>query len=717
MVNPFELETMAMLERTLNYAHTGSARVLTRTLMDRAWLSISVVKDGLPCISNTFIQPGSLASGMVSIRQDTWPVHPGTQMPLTSSQRSQELTYGKPHYAVRQSHSSRSHITDHGHNAGCVLLFVYRIMDMGVNVGCGTFVDRLSQSYLASFTINLAMKYMPISGTMESIELNPVHRVATYAAVVAMKSLVNDVKTLVKTCVLSELTPIIEEGGLELAAAVSRRNALFRWFKSDNPLSMDQDAHPSLIEAVAPPVNGVMELTPTCPSSVSVSKFVEDVLAHCTALNPRRKPPFIADGQFLHVTRATIRELTTFGTRHGLAHDSIRQTIQEAFVSACHTVKINHVPWSTPRIVGRRGAPSSQVVHNVWLSLGAKNPKGPPVSAVIRAHNNTPAAIAQRSSQKTIAEDGRGEWSALNVSLKSFHTVLHKVIPPREISEGSPDTGSNEAYILEGYTYARDIFDMSKPLHLLALVASIACAGLLPNVWPSKDQLRDKPSCPSQYRAFIRTLDWEFRESRARGVTDTQIFVKMVTGYIICMYDEESPIMTRSRSKEKGIGIKKWMVKHSRWLGLHWETNQLNFSLTGAKGITSLLLCRLGIAKIMTHRAFASAQWHIDISPLSKAEINVLYDNVISRLKKDPKYGGYDAVQYMMGTKIADILAKSGFVHRRPTPETIENNKSGGSNLKRTQREWEQEEEEKIVYVNADVAGIQVQKRKVSRAY
>lgn len=159
VVNPFELETMAMLERTLNYAHTGSARVLTRTLMDRAWLSISVVKDGLPCISNTFIQPGSLASGMVSIRQDTWPVHPGTQMPLTSSQRSQELTYGKPHYAVRQSHSSRSHITDHGHNAGCVLLFVYRIMDMGVNVGCGTFVDRLSQSYLASFTINLAMKY------------------------------------------------------------------------------------------------------------------------------------------------------------------------------------------------------------------------------------------------------------------------------------------------------------------------------------------------------------------------------------------------------------------------------------------------------------------------------------------------------------------------------------------------------------------------------
>lgn len=100
VVDPFELETVAMLERALNYAHTGSARVLTRMLMDRAWLSLSVVNDGLPCISSSFIPAGSLSSGLVTIRREKWPVHPVTHVPLTASQRSQELTYGKPHYSV-----------------------------------------------------------------------------------------------------------------------------------------------------------------------------------------------------------------------------------------------------------------------------------------------------------------------------------------------------------------------------------------------------------------------------------------------------------------------------------------------------------------------------------------------------------------------------------------------------------------------------------------
>ena len=100
VVDPFDLETVTMLERVLNYAHTGSARVLTRALMDRAWLSLSVVNDGLPCISPSFIQPGALTSGLIHVRRDKWPVHPVTLIPLTASQRSQELTYGKPHYSV-----------------------------------------------------------------------------------------------------------------------------------------------------------------------------------------------------------------------------------------------------------------------------------------------------------------------------------------------------------------------------------------------------------------------------------------------------------------------------------------------------------------------------------------------------------------------------------------------------------------------------------------
>ena len=88
------------------------------------------------------------------------------------------------------------------------------------------------------------------------------------------------------------------------------------------------------------------------------------------------------------------------------------------------------------------------------------------------------------------------------------------------------------------------------------------------------------------------------------------------------------------------------------------------------KGITAFLLCKLRVAKVRTHRAFNSAQWLVDIGPLSGVEITVLYQNMISCFKKDDKYGGYDAVQHMMGIKMAELLVKKGFVNQRPIVKT-----------------------------------------------
>ncbi|KAF8441791.1 hypothetical protein L210DRAFT_3645009 [Boletus edulis BED1] len=650
VVDPFELETISMLERSLNYAHTGSGRVLTKTLMDRAWLSLSVVNDGLPCLANSFIQAVSLTTGIVTIRREKWPVHPVTQIPLTASQRSQEITYGKPHFS----------------------------------------------SYLAAFTIKLAMKFMP---GLDNIDINsdPLRHIATYAAEVALKSLINDVRNLVKNAVLPELAPIIDEGGIEAATAIARKKALIRWFKSSYPLSLDQDSHPALIEAVIIPVNGVMALKETRPASISVTKFVEDVLSHCNAQNPRRKPPFISDGQFLHVSRAVVREVTNFATRQGSCiGKDLERIICDGFVAACYTLKINQVPWSAPLPPGRRGAPSTRVAHDVWMGLGAKSQSIAPTSAAIRAHNNTPTAIARRTSEIIVANDNRGDWSAIKVTLKSFHSVLHKTVLPCEILQASPETSSTEDYIVQGYNFAIAAYDASKPLHHLALIAAIACSGLLPKVFGDTDVLKTPPNNSSEYTSFMRNLDWISRETRSRGVREAHIFVRMVTLYIICMYENDSPIVLRQNSKEKNTSNRKWVTKNS------------------AKGITSFLLCRLGMAKIRTQRAFNSAQWNIDIGPLSNEDITILYRNVISRIKRDHKYGGYDAVEYMMGKKTADVLTETSFVTRRPTAETSNiASTSSGNDLKRGEREWDEEE----TYVTADVAGLQGQKRKVSRSY
>lgn len=101
------IETIAMFERALNFAHKGNARVLIRNLMDRSWLSLGCLIDGLPCISDNFIAHHTLDSSRpFAIVVEKWPVTGETRRPLTASKRTQELTYGEQYYIVSQISSS-----------------------------------------------------------------------------------------------------------------------------------------------------------------------------------------------------------------------------------------------------------------------------------------------------------------------------------------------------------------------------------------------------------------------------------------------------------------------------------------------------------------------------------------------------------------------------------------------------------------------------------
>lgn len=115
-------------------------------------------------------------------------------------------------------------------------------------------------------------------------------------------------------------------------------------------------------------------------------------------------------------------------------------------------------------------------------------------------------------------------------------------------------------------------------------------------------------------------------------------------------------------------------------------------------------------------KAFTGPVWGQDVVPLAPAAIISLRDNVVRRLKGDAKYGGYDAIQYMMGSSTADQLSENGYLTRR-SEGMAEPSGSGreGSSSKRGQREWEQDVPE-VQYVSADAlrGG---HNRKVSRAY
>ena len=105
----YEIKLMAMLEHTLNYAHTGSAHVISKKVMVLHVLGLSVLHDGLPCLNPHVVSfPDMAQHSKVKIYMVLWTWTPQKKgrWPLMALKRVQELTYGWSHMQVRSSRQS-----------------------------------------------------------------------------------------------------------------------------------------------------------------------------------------------------------------------------------------------------------------------------------------------------------------------------------------------------------------------------------------------------------------------------------------------------------------------------------------------------------------------------------------------------------------------------------------------------------------------------------
>ncbi|KAI1783804.1 hypothetical protein LXA43DRAFT_1102094 [Ganoderma leucocontextum] len=99
----YVLEMIAVLERLLNFCHTGLAKALTHTLMKRLWPTRAVLDGYYP-----FFWPGLSFSSAAPTRPvlnlARWPLDIKTGKPLCASLRSQEFTYGAAHVETYRAH-------------------------------------------------------------------------------------------------------------------------------------------------------------------------------------------------------------------------------------------------------------------------------------------------------------------------------------------------------------------------------------------------------------------------------------------------------------------------------------------------------------------------------------------------------------------------------------------------------------------------------------
>lgn len=101
-------------------------------------------------------------------------------------------------------------------------------------------------------------------------------------------------------------------------------------------------ALPVLIKAVVKPVNGIVSLKVANPAMISITKFMEDILIHCNTLNPRQKPLFIKDGQFIHAACVAIQQIKAFASCQDTISDKdLTNAIHSGFVTIYISLHIN----------------------------------------------------------------------------------------------------------------------------------------------------------------------------------------------------------------------------------------------------------------------------------------------------------------------------------------------------------------------------------------
>jgi hypothetical protein len=83
VVNPLNVELCAVLERALNYLHSGNTKVIATTTMNPLWIGQALLQDGLPCVNPMMVR---FYSTSWDLSAENFPSHRRTSLPYSAAQ-------------------------------------------------------------------------------------------------------------------------------------------------------------------------------------------------------------------------------------------------------------------------------------------------------------------------------------------------------------------------------------------------------------------------------------------------------------------------------------------------------------------------------------------------------------------------------------------------------------------------------------------------------
>jgi hypothetical protein len=386
---------------------------------------------------------------------------------------------------------------------------------------------------------------------------------------IALHAFFDDTRQLVADGVRADVEASISAAASEDArkAAVrhgkDRKKSLKHWLSLETPLAYGQndskETYQALLQAVVSNADNLVNGLPGLqPNSMAPMEFVNLLLGMSSPSSAAAlSAPVMANGLFLPTLKDAHRSLLDLaGEEDPVARHSF---VSKLFLRAVRHLCIHFVPFHLPN-VNRPGAPYRKPVFNFWANLGLQDATRslptyralPPPST-----SQSAAAIALSSA---LATDSNAQWLEAQLSLASLRSILHKSHLPGDFRT---PTLSGMKYVDDTYSWVRDAYDATRPLHHLALLIAIIASRLVPRLFLPKDINKEtfRSAGPQQVQQIYNTIPWEFRPKN--GMTDKSIFVAMFATFIIALYEPGSPLRQHMLASGKGGLGDAWTKKHS----------------------------------------------------------------------------------------------------------------------------------------------------------
>ncbi|KAH9845958.1 hypothetical protein C2E23DRAFT_716408, partial [Lenzites betulinus] len=598
--NPVDLEMIAILERLINFAHTGAMKVLATGVMDKLWPSRAVVDHGFPCFSPALFLGGD--TGLLpSVSLNDWPRHLITGYPLVASKRALEITYGSDVFTTYHT-----------------LFHIHSTVSRALNTG------RAPEDIVA-------------------------FRVKIMATIVA-DTFIADVMTAVKVAVLEETQEAFDNPThIDRDFALARRASLKKWLKYEEPLNYGPNRihFADLVRAVSAQQEDMVHgLPPSSTRSSSLEAFVDKIYKWAISSTVGARAPLYKQGSTGVVLRSIIEEAKRALRAH--SETERESELKKAMVRAFTAKQVHYMPDALPNPAGQ-GSPSHQPSIHAWTTLGAAPQARSLTAANARTHSERIAFELHATAQSLEDSDVRGDWTFQEISLQHIHTILNRRVTPVDWSYGTA-LRSAVGITRSIYAWASQRFseDMQDWTCSLALSLAIILTKLLPNIFyphPPKSNIlsaiASAPlSKPAACIAAVRRVPLDPPSSSVKGLTNKPLYATQAAIWLLAWIDENSPLRTAIKAGNAST-LKEFNSKHSH------------------KGLNHINLIRLGIAYGNAGRLFNSARVNEDYRVRSTSDLKKWASSVRSHLTSLPE-GPFNLVSAIFGLDAALKLRDKG---------------------------------------------------------